>query len=102
MAKSNRSKACDIPPKVKLAVYERDKGLCVVCGRQGIPNAHYIPRSLGGLGIEENIVTMCLECHREYDQGHKRREIGEIVMAYLDKHYPGFPDEKRIYNRWVK
>lgn len=81
---------------------ERDNGRCVVCGAYGIPNAHYIPRSLGGLGIEENIVTMCLDCHREYDHGTKRKEYAERIIAYLDKHYPGFPDEKRIYNRWVK
>lgn len=102
MPKSKRSKACDIPPKIKRAAHERDKGLCVVCGKQGIPNAHYIPRSLGGLGIEENIVTLCIECHHEYDNGTKRKEYGEIIRQHLDRHYPDFPNDKRFYNRWVK
>lgn len=107
MPKSKRSKACDIPPKVKRAVLERDGGLCVVCFRSGIPNAHYIPRSLGGLGIEENIVTLCDDCHRDYDNGYNkdinlRKEYGEIIRAYLDKHYPDFPKDKRFYNRWVR
>lgn len=30
--KSKRAKATDIPPEVKKAVYERDRGLCVICG----------------------------------------------------------------------
>lgn len=100
--KSARSKACDISPKVRQAVYDRDDGACVVCGALGIPNAHYIPRSLGGLGIEENIVTLCDRCHHEYDFGGQRQQYGDKIRAYLDKHYPGFPEEKRIYNRWVK
>lgn len=54
--KSKRSKATDIPQKVKQAVWERDGGRCVVCGccRNVMPNAHFISRSKGGLGIEEN------------------------------------------------
>ena len=44
--KSKRSKATDIPRKVREAVYERDRGMCVnKCGRPGIPNAHYIRRT---------------------------------------------------------
>lgn len=100
--KSARSKACDISQEVRQAVYDRDEGGCVVCNRLGIPNAHYISRSLGGLGIEQNIVTLCEKCHHEYDNGSKHKEYGDIIREYLDNHYPGFPDEKRFYNRWVK
>lgn len=67
--KSKRSKACDIPGKVKETVFERDKGCCIVCGRPGFPNAHYLSRARGGLGIEQNIVTLCPDCHFEYDNG---------------------------------
>lgn len=98
--KSKRSKACDISPRVRKAVYERDRGCSVISGRPGIPNAHYIPRSAGGLGIEQNVVTLTLEEHHDYDNGGRRKEYGEIIKAYLDQQYPGFPDEKRIYNRW--
>ena len=48
--KSKRAKACNITLKVKQAVYERDLGLCVICHKQGIPNAHYIRRSQGRIG----------------------------------------------------
>ena len=48
---SKRSKACDISPKVRQIVYDRDGGCCIICGKQGIPNAHYISRAHGGLGV---------------------------------------------------
>lgn len=42
-----RKYATDIPKSVKQAVYERDGGLCIICGKNGQPNAHYIKRSQG-------------------------------------------------------
>ena len=86
--KSRRSKATDIPQKVKQAVWERDGGRCVICGNTHnvMPNAHFISRANGGLGIEENVVTLCTEltpnkCHRKYDFGTKaeREAIGEQI-----------------------
>jgi hypothetical protein len=97
---SKRSKACDIPPKVRQAVYERDGGLSIISGKLGISNAHYIPRSAGGLGIEQNIVTLTLGEHHDYDNGGKRAEYKAKIRAYLDKCYPGFRDEKRIYRKY--
>ena len=94
------TKATSIPNEVKRKVYMRDGGKCVVCGKPGIPNAHYIRRSQGGLGIEENIVTLCPECHHDYDNGFKREEIGAWLSEYLDKWYPDFPDEKRVYSKY--
>lgn len=43
--KHRRTKATDIPKQVRMAVAIRDKGRCIICGRQGISNAHYIKRS---------------------------------------------------------
>ena len=61
--KTKRSKATDIPMSVKQKVWERDKGMCVVCGNNYnvMPNAHFISRSKGGLGIEQHIVTLCTQ-----------------------------------------
>jgi hypothetical protein len=103
--KSNRSKACDISPAVRRAVEERDGGRSILSGLHGIGNSHYIPRSLGGLGIVENIVTLTPEEHRRYDEGSERnRNVREEMKAEikekLDKHYPGFPDDKRIYHKY--
>lgn len=98
--KSKRTKALSITPKVKKTVYERDGGRCVLCGSpHGLPEAHYIPRSRGGLGIPENIVTLCRNCHRELDQTTRRTELLERVKAYLDIWYPDFSDDDRIYKK---
>lgn len=99
--KSKRSKACDISQKVREIVYERDSGICCICNvRQGAPNMHYIPRSNGGLGIEQNVCCGCVQCHHEYDNGNYRKEHGLKIKAHLDKHYPDFNDEDRFYNKW--
>lgn len=109
--KSKRSKSTDIPMKVKEKVFARDKGKCVVCGNSYnvMPNAHYISRAKGGLGIEENIVTLCTEmtlnkCHRRYDFGSKeeRKKIGGIIKKYLQSKYNDWNEEKLIYKKWDK
>lgn len=52
---SKRAKACAISSAVKKRVWDRDNHCCVYCKSiYAFPEAHYIPRSRGGLGIEEN------------------------------------------------
>lgn len=98
--KSKRSRACDITAKVKRAVWERDGHRCIICGSSSaMPNAHYIPRSKGGLGIEQNIVTLCQNCHYMTDQSINRPYYLAFIKAYLEKHYPGFSDRERVYRK---
>lgn len=97
--KSKRTKACGIAVSVKRAVYERDRGRCVFCGRQGDPVAHYVPRSHGGLGIEENIITACCRCHMLMDGTTERKRMLKRAREHLDIFYPDFPDENRKYRR---
>ncbi len=97
--KSRRARACDITPRVRDAVEDRDGGLCILCGRVGQPNAHYIPRSHGGLGIEQNIVTLCLECHDRYDQSAERVAIGDQIAGYLADHYDGWNEQDLYYKK---
>lgn len=67
---SNISRACDISPGVRKKVLRRDGERCILCGkRQGLQIAHYISRARLGLGIPENLVTLCALCHFEYDNG---------------------------------
>lgn len=103
-----RAKACDIPQRVKDQVWERDSGRCVVCGCRVnvMPNAHVVSRADGGLGIDENIVTLCTDftvnqCHRKYDSGSaaERAEIGKRIESYLKRKYPGWSREKVIYKK---
>lgn len=99
--KSKRTKALEISQTVKRHVYERDKGCCVLCGSpNGLPNAHYIGRAQSGLGIEKNIVTLCPECHREYDHTPARREIKPVLREYLQGCYPDWDETKLVYKKW--
>ena len=99
--KSKRSKATDIPKKVKEAVFKRDGGMCVnKCGRPGIPNAHYIRRSQNGLGIEQNIFTACPDCHREQDNGLNSKEYDAFAEKYLKSIYKGcWTKDKLIFRK---
>lgn len=106
--KTKRSRACDIPMSVKHKVWERDKHRCVVCHNycNVMPNAHYISRQKGGLGIEQNIVTLCTEltenkCHRKYDFGTKEEKaaIKEKIKNYLKSCYEDWNEEMLIYKK---
>ena len=99
MRKARRTKALEIPTRVKNAVYERDEGCCVWCGKRGGPNAHYIPRSQGGLGIAENVLTLCWECHLRYDQSVHRKEMREFFKNYLKSKYPEWDEKILIYRK---
>ena len=100
MAVSKRTKALQISPKVKAAVWERDKGCCVFCGSPyAAPVAHFIARSHGGLGIEENILSLCQNCHRKYDQSTKRNEMRVFFRDYLQSKYPEWDETNLIYRR---
>lgn len=98
---NKRAKATSIPFKVKQEVFIRDDGRCIFCGRPGYPEAHYISRTRGGLGIPENIVTACRECHRRMDASEKRPQYLKRAKAYLDILYPEYTDEMRIYKKGV-
>lgn len=62
-----------------------------------MPNSHYIKRSHGGLGIEENITTMCFTCHSAFD-GAERKYLLPKVKTYLKSQYPEW-DEQKLYYR---
>ena len=97
--KSKRTKALEISQKVKKEVYERDNGACIWCGKQGQPNAHYIARSQGGLGTEENILTLCCDCHMRYDQTTDRQKMRVFFRDYLKSKYPEWDEENLIYKK---
>ena len=105
MCRSNRTKACDFSKKERVAIEERDsidgQSCCINCGSPyHIQLAHYIGRALGGLGIKENAVCLCADCHHALDQGadsEKRIKIRNKIIDYLTGLYPDFTDEQRRY-----
>lgn len=103
---SKRAKAVAIPTSVKRKVAERDEidgwTCCVICGSpNGLPEAHYISRANGGLGIEENIVTLCRPCHFRFDFGspQDKEEIGLTIKQYLMSKYEGWNEERLVYEK---
>lgn len=106
--KTKRSKATDIPMSVKKAVFERDNGCCVICGNSYnvMPNAHYISRAKGGLGIEQNIFTACTrltknDCHYKFDNGTKEEKemLKTIVKKYLKSKYSDWNEDNLRYKK---
>ncbi len=99
--KSKRTKALSISPKVRQAVIERHNGRCLLCGDVGTDIAHYLSRGAqGGLGIEQNLVLLCRDCHFRLDQTTERKSLLIAVKHYLEAIYPGFRDEDRRYDKW--
>lgn len=94
------TKATAIPKRVKDAVFERDKGRCIICGSvYAQPNAHVVRRSQGGMGVEKNIVTLCYRCHKALDEGKQREEFNDAVEQYLKHFYPDWSREDMIYRK---
>lgn len=104
--KHNRTKATQIQKYVKEIVWYRDKRRCIFCNKL-VPifnaNAHFIPRSAGGRGIEENMFTACDFCHNEQDNGLNTKAYDLKVENYLRSIYgPNWNKEKLIYNKYKR
>lgn len=96
-----RTKALSVPPDVKEKVWERDWHRCILCGSvDAAPNAHYISRAQGGLGIPENIVTLCWKCHQDYDNSPNRAAYREQIRGYLMRKYPDWQEERLVYRKY--
>lgn len=101
---SKRSKACDITQTVKEIVWNRDGQKCIYCERwvpKSCANAHFIKRSQGGLGIKENIVTLCPKCHYQEDFGQDTKLYEDYIESYLKSIYgTNWSKEKLIYKKY--
>ena len=103
------TKARDFTRAAKVEISLRDSidgwPCCVFCGAAAPAelawsNAHYIARSQGGLGIPENGLTLCYECHRRYDQTTARAEMRGYFREYLSGCYPGWNEEELTYRKY--
>jgi hypothetical protein len=103
------TKAQDFDRKAKIAISQRDSidgwPCCVYCGAAApselaYSNAHFIARSQGGLGIEENGLTLCTICHKRYDQTTDRIKMREFFREYLKARYPEWDESKLYFRRY--
>ena len=105
-----RTKALGITIRVKEEVADRDSfdghPCCILCGlpapvnnRLAFSNAHYISRAQGGIGVEENVLTLCPNCHYRYDQTTDREMLKLFFGRYLKEHYPNWDEEKLFYKK---
>lgn len=95
-----RTKAVAITPEVRAEVEERDNHCCIFCGRPGRGEAHLINRSQGGLGIPENIVTVCRPCHHQMDNGQATKLYRAKAEDYLKSKYPEWDRSKLVFDKW--
>ena len=84
---------------VREKVYERDSydgwPCCIFCGHpRGIEVHHFIERSRGGRGIEENLVCLCKKCHTKIHQGDT--DIQNYIRSYLSEHYEDWDEQSLI------
>lgn len=92
----------EISAKVRAKVKERDSwdgaNCCIWCGSSyGVQQHHFIERSRGGMGVEQNLVSLCYKCHARLHSGEK--QIEDFCEEYLKTLYPNWTEESVIYRK---
>lgn len=110
---SKQTRAKEFSPKVRKRIKERDQ-ICIFCkmgyhtekvtafSQQMASIMHYIPRSAGGLGIEENGALGCLTHHDMMDNGFqgRRKEMLALYKEYMQGIYPDWNEDDLVYKKW--
>ena len=104
MKKSKRSKACDISNKVREQVLSRDARRCIICGSTyNLELAHvFLSRAHLGLGVKENLATLCKKHHMTLDSGKKQEQhnIRLAVESYMRSKHGDIDIKSLKYNKW--
>lgn len=107
------TKRLQFSAKTKKAIYERDGDMCIFCrmnyhmeGTSCFEYAlkdcmHFVNKSAGGLGIEQNGVTGCRYHHGLLDNGSHglRIEMLQIMENHLKDCYPDWDKNKLKYGK---
>ena len=105
---SKRARACDFDKRTREKIKERDRG-CIFCSMNykvsdecAAPSQimHFIPRSQGGLGIEQNGAWGCVYHHQLLDNSPCRDEMMKLFEDYLKGWYRGWEKSKLVYRKW--
>lgn len=109
-----RARRAEFTANTRKIIEARDNG-CIFCQMHyRMENAlwmdlntfsimHYIPRSSGGLGIEQNGAVGCSWHHSMMDNGKDgcREEMLELFEEYLSSLYDDWDKAKLIYSKWA-
>lgn len=96
------TKKTAITKDVKMKVWARDNCQCIFCGQAvswNYANSHYIKRSQLGLGIEENIMTNCSECHRLFEESPQREKMKAYARKYFMSLYVNWNEKDLKYKK---
>ena len=63
-------------------VYERQNGVCPLCGAPIEHYHHIIPRSQGGSDLPENILGGCMKCHERIHKGELITGMKGVMKKY--------------------
>jgi len=108
-----RTKELRFDIKTRETIAMRDSETCLFCSMyyqmpETIDSSnltfdimHFIPKSQGGLGIEQNGVYGCRYHHHLLDNGNKglRSEMLGMMAEYLKGIYPDWNKENLIYKK---
>lgn len=107
-----RTKALRFPPIAARRIAERDNG-CIFCqmayhmpdkddfGLRILDIMHIVPKSQGGLGVEQNGVCGCRYHHQLLDNGSKglRQEMLGQIEEYMEVLYPNWNKENLYFKK---
>ena len=108
-----RTKLTDFDSKTREKIKARDAG-CIFCqmkyrmpedsfGLGAFQIMHFVPRSQGGLGIEENGAVGCIYHHNMLDNGRNtRKEMLGLFENYLREQYPEWDKKKLFYKKGME
>lgn len=109
-----QTKAHQFSKKVQKNIYRRDNGICIFCRENYHMHCknpmlyelkdvmHYINKSAGGVGVEENGALGCRYHHSLLDNGNKglRKEMLEVFRQYLKNCYPNWNEAALFYKKY--
>ena len=95
-------------------MWERDGGQCIFC-QMGFhmrcknnymysiyDTMHFVNKSQGGLGVEQNGAIGCRYHHNMLDNGSKglREQMIDLFRIYLQNLYSDWDENELKYNKW--
>ena len=104
---NRRTRALEFSTSERRKIKDRDGGRCIFCriygnsGFEATQIMHFIPRSHGGLGVEQNGALGCVVHHQQLDNSPARKVMLEEFKAYLMNCYgENWSPDDYVFRRW--